>query len=241
MAKKIHIGTSGWYYDHWNKIFYPDELSASKRLSFFADHFNTVEINNTFYRIPTKKAIEDWAKKVPEGFLFSVKASGYITHRKRLKDAKESVSLFFERIKPLKEKLGPILFQLPPSFKINLERLESFTALLPKDHLYTFEFRHPTWYCNETYEVLSKNNFSLCITDLGGHLSEEVLTSDFVYVRLHGPKKAYQGSYGPKGLAAWAEKCSLWKKKRSVFCYFDNDEKAYAVKDALKLKSLLGV
>jgi uncharacterized protein YecE (DUF72 family) len=233
---KIYIGTSGWYYDHWENTFYPEDTAPLERLPYYATQFGTVEINNTFYHLPLEKSVENWYQKVPKNFIFSVKASRYITHLKRLRDPVESTKYFFERLKPLKEKMGPILFQLPPSFKKELERLEEFLSCLEKG-LHTFEFRHSSWYSDDTYDLLKRYSAALCITDLKGKLSPEEVTSKFVYIRLHGPQApAYTGSYGPEKLKAWKKRIEKWSdQKLAVYCYFDNDEKSFATQDAREL------
>lgn len=234
---KIHIGTSGWGYADWD--FYGD-LPDSKRLSFYAKTFKTVEVNTTFYHLPTAKTVKNWDSQVPKSFLFSIKASRYITHIKRLNDARESLSLLYRRIRYLDKKLGPILFQLPPSFHKDMERLEGFVRLLKPKHKYVFEFRSPTWFDDEVYAYLKKNKIALCISDLNGLLSPQEVTANFVYIRLHGPAKAYQGKYGKKRLTSWAQKIQDWvKKKKTVYIYFDNDQKGYAVEDAKTLATLL--
>lgn len=240
MKNKIHIGTSGWSYAHWKENFYPEKMPANQWLNFYGETFSTVEINTTFYHIPSESTVERWYQVVPENFLFSVKASRYITHIKRLKDCKDSVKLFFSSIKKLQTKVGPILFQLPPSFKMDKERLENFIGLLNDKYIYTFEFRHESWYVNEIYDLLNKNKIALCITDLGGKLSPMEVTSNFTYLRLHGPQKAYQGSYGLPKLRLWKKRMNEWiDKKKSVYCYFDNDEKGFAIEDARTLQNLL--
>lgn len=243
MTKKvqIYIGTSGWSYPHWVKVFYPKNVGPTDRLIFFSHSFDTVEINNTFYHVPYESVVKNWYQSVPKQFVFSVKASRYITHLKRLKDPDKTTSLFFKSLKPLKTKLGPILFQLPPSFEKNLERLELFLKHLSKKYLYVFEFRHPSWYTADCYKLLKKYAVALCITDLGGKLSPQKVTTHFTYIRLHGPK-TYRGQYGRKKLAIWKRRINNWKKNKiSVYCYFDNDEKSYAVKDAKILKEILGM
>ncbi len=231
-SKKVHIGTSGWSYPHWKENFFPKELKSTDWLHYYAGYFSTVEINTTFYHLPRETTVKNWYAQVPDDFRFSIKASRYITHRKLLKDCKNSLELFYKVIKDFKEKTGPILFQLPPYFRYSKERLVEFCALLDHDHQYVFEFRHDTWYVDEVYDILSKNKIALCITDLNGHLTPEEFTSNFTYIRLHGPKKAYEGSYGPKGISMWKNKIEKWALDKSVYCYFDNDEKGFAVQDA---------
>ncbi len=239
MSRKheIYIGTSGWSYEHWKENFYPEGLKATDWLSYYSQVFSTVEINTTFYHTPRVTTVEHWNEIVPENFLFSVKANRYITHRKRLHDCKKSLGIFYKSIEKFKTKIGPILIQLPPSFKANKERLIDFVHNLNKKYKYTFEFRHDTWFTDEIYEILTKHNLALCITDLHGKLTPEAVTADFVYIRLHGPQKAYSGSYGPIRLRKWKNKIEAWTKQADVFCYFDNDEKGYAIQDA---KYLLG-
>ncbi len=240
---ETHIGTSGWFYDHWEKVFYPEKLSKSERLGFYSEYFSVVEINNTFYRLPTLKAVENWYSKTPKSFQFSVKVSRYITHLKRLKDCQSSIDKFLKRIGHLKEKLGPLLFQFPPSFHHDIEHLErvkAFIQQLPKEYSYTFEFRHSSWFVEETYALLREFKVALCITDLNGELSPVELTAPFAYVRLHGPKSAYRGSYSFQKLKQWKERILEWKKQNiAAYCFFDNDEKAFAVADALRLKRLI--
>lgn len=237
--KDIHIGTSGWSYEHWKKNFYPEGMPSKKWLHFYSNQFSTVEINSTFYHLPLQSTIRNWHEQVPDHFLFSLKASRYITHLKRLKEGKKSLKLFYKTIADLQNKIGPILFQLPPSFKMDKERLTEFMAQLSADFSYVFEFRHDSWFVEEIYDLLSKNNIALCISDLKGKLSPEIITASFTYIRLHGPKNAYKGFYGLSKLRNWKSKMENWAKDISVFCYFDNDEKGYAIQDAKKLKKMV--
>lgn len=237
---KVYIGTSGWSYPHWKENFYPKDVKSDSWLEYYGGVFPTVEINSTFYRTPYASTIQHWSEVVPDNFIFSVKANRYITHQKRLHDCGERMEFFHKTIEGFGEKLGPILFQLPPSFKNNQERLEEFIQLLKKDHLYVFEFRHPTWYVQEIYDLLAKHDIALCITDLNKVLSPEIVTAHFTYIRLHGPKEAYQGTYGPAQLKAWKKRIQKWmSEKTSVYCYFDNDEKGYAVEDAQTLTDFM--
>ncbi len=236
---RIHIGTSGWHYQHWKGPFYPPDLSGNKFLSYYLNHFQTVEINNSFYRLPQEKTLIQWRDTAPENFIFSLKASRYITHMKKLKDPQESLKIFFKRIVALGDKLGPILFQLPPFWHFNLERLKAFLIALPQKYQYAFEFRNSTWFNNQTYQALAEHGAAFCIYDLAGRLSPKEITADFIYIRLHGPNGPYQGQYTPESLSGWAEDFSQWiKKGHKIFCYFDNDQYGYAVHDALKLQSM---
>ncbi|MBA2369760.1 MAG: DUF72 domain-containing protein [Candidatus Protochlamydia sp.] len=235
----IHIGTSGWSYNHWKENFYPPKLKTTKWLDYYASVFSTVEINTTFYRMPLITTIQNWHEQVPSHFTFSIKASRYITHQKKLKDCAESLTRLYDNIQYFKSKAGVVLFQLPPSFKLNQERLIEFIAFLNHEYQYVFEFRHPTWFCDDIYALLTKNKIALCITDLNGALSPEVITGPFTYIRLHGPKKAYQGSYGGAQLNAWKRKIEKWDSSGlGVYCYFDNDEKGYAIQDAMQLQKM---
>lgn len=237
---RIHIGTSGWHYDHWTGRFYPEELKASEHFAYYQRFFKTVELNSPFYHLPSKETFANWRKATAKDFLFIVKASRYITHNKKLKDPKESLKLLFSHASALKEKLGPFLFQLPSSWKVNHERFEEFLKALSKKYRYVFEFRNPTWYDEDIYALLRKYNCAFCIYELAHHLSPVEVTADFVYVRLHGPGGKYQGNYSEKALREWAEQCREWKKvKKEVFVYFDNDQRAYAAFNALRLLELV--
>lgn len=239
MTKKKFIGTSGWSYEHWKGVFYPADLPAASKLDFYSSQFSVVEINTTFYHMPSQKTVENWYATTPKHFTFAVKASRYITHLKRLKDCQDSIENFLERVGLLKEKLGPILFQLPPSFQRNDERLEAVLSQLPKSLKYVFEFRHASWEVQDVYDLLDRYKVGFCISDLGGKLSPLEVTGSFAYIRLHGPQKAYQGSYSDAQLKKWKERIEAWSShKKNTYCFFDNDEKAYAIFDALRLKSL---
>jgi uncharacterized protein YecE (DUF72 family) len=236
---KIYIGTSGWHYKHWTGTFYPENVKGAAQFPEFLKTFSTVEINNSFYMLPTAKTFDKWREATPKNFVFAVKASRFFTHMKKLIVDKNSIRRFFTRVDHLHEKLGPILFQLPPRWKINAERLKLFLAALPRGYRYTFEFREHTWYTQEVYDILKEYNAAFCIYELEYHLSPLEVTADFVYVRLHGPAKKYQGSYSDKMLKEWAKRCLDWSKaKRDVFIYFDNDQEGYAAFNAKKLIDL---
>ncbi len=236
----IHIGTSGWNYPHWREVFYPEDLPSKKWLDFYGKHFSTVEINNSFYRLPEEEQFTAWRKGVSSDFIFSVKASRYITHMKKLRESGEAVERFMKHVKQLGEKLGVILFQLPPNFSLNLERLESFLDLLPDGHRYTFEFRDRTWWDSGVYEALERKGAAFTIFDLAGEMSPKEVTADFVYLRLHGPGDKYQGSYETKELAGWAGAFSSWARSaKEIYCYFDNDQAGYAARDALRLREMV--
>lgn len=237
--EKIHIGTSGWHYKHWKGTFYPADIKESQQLEAYTRYFDTVELNNSFYMLPAAKTFENWRKATPPGFVFSVKASRYFTHMKKLIVDKASIRKFFTHVSKLEEKLGAILFQLPPKWKVDAERLKTFIAELPDGYRYTFEFREHSWYNEEVYAILRENNCAFCIYELQYHLSPLEVTADFVYVRLHGPGNKYQGSYSEDTLKVWANRCRNWQKKGDVFFYFDNDQEGYAAFNALRLKELV--
>ena len=240
MSAGTHIGTSGWHYDHWEGPFYPSGLPDEDFLEYYAGCFGTAEINNSFYRLPEKETLLRWRDAVPEDFVFSVKASRYLTHMKKLKDPEEPLYRLLDRVSALEDKLGPILFQLPPRWGSNPERLESFLEMLPGDQRYAFEFRDPGWFDDENYELLRSHGTSFCVYDLDGKTSPQEITADFAYVRLHGPDGPYRGRYGAQRLAGWAGTFSAWRKKGlEVYCYFDNDEAGYASQDALRLRQMI--
>lgn len=238
MPKRYYIGTSGWHYNHWIGPFYPPEFKPKDFLGFYIQYFDTVELNNPFYHLPKPQVFKGWHQQTPKGFIFSVKASRYITHVKKLKDAKESVEYFLKSAKNLKEKLGPILFQLPPRWNSNPDRLKEFLDILPKGYLYTFELRDPSWFNEEVYKLLKEYNAALCMYDFNGRLSVKEITADFVYLRFHGPGGKYRGKYSMEFLKQWAQDMKNWKVK-AVYCYFDNDDSGFAVDNAKELKQLL--
>ena len=235
----IHIGTSGWHYAHWVGSFYPESTPDSEFLPYYTHHFRTVEINNTFYQLPAIQTLRDWRKGTPKDFVFSCKGSRFITHMKKLKDPRQSIRRFFRTIEVMGKKLGPILFQLPPRWGINASRLDEFLRVLPKKYRFAFEFRDESWFEQHIYDLLTNNISAFCIYNFAGRWSPEVVTADFVYIRLHGPDGPYQGEYDDKTLRKWAKKCVTWSTLgKDVYCYFDNDQKGYAVKNAMKLKQM---
>jgi uncharacterized protein YecE (DUF72 family) len=237
---QIHIGTSGWSYDHWKGPFYPEHLNNSRMLEYYAQRLRSVEINSTFYRLPELQTLRHWYDSTPQDFRFAVKASRYITHMKKLWEPHKTLPVLLDRIRTLGDKLGPILFQLPPHWHFNGQRLGDFLASLGHEFRYAFEFRDHSWINEHTCELLSRHDAAFCIYELDGYLSPQPLTTDFVYVRLHGPDGAYLGRYDEHTLAGWAETLSAWARNgRSIHCYFDNDQHGYAVQDALRLQAML--
>jgi uncharacterized protein YecE (DUF72 family) len=238
---KILIGTSGWHYKHWLGVFYPAGTRASEMFQFYARHFNTVEINNSFYRLPLATTFDVWRDSSPEGFCYAVKASRFITHMKKLKDPESSSEKFFLVAERLEKKLGPILFQLPPRWKVNVERLSEFLAALPKGHTYVVEFRDESWFVAPVYELLRKYNVAFCIHDFADMKVPNEITADFTYIRFHGPTSAkYFGSYSDAELRTWAKRIKDWRRGlKAAYVYFNNDPGGEAVKNALRLKSFL--
>ncbi len=244
MSKKdyrpVYTGTSGWNYGHWRGPFYPEKMPDHDFLPFYADTLPSVEINNTFYRLPQKAVVAHWRDQVPDDFIFSVKASRYITHVKRLKDPEKSLSKFFDVIQHLGSQLGPVLFQLPPRWKCNVERLSSFLDYLPPEFTFVFEFRDHSWLNSEVYDLLAEHGCNFCIYELNGFLSPKQITSETVYIRLHGPNGPYQGKYSSQQLAGWTGAISQWVNNgKQVFCYFDNDQSGFAAQNALRLYDML--
>lgn len=209
-------------------------------LRWYAERFDTVEINNSFYRLPAVTAFETWCRETAPDFCFAVKASRYITHNRKLTDPESAIEKFISLVERLGNRLGPILFQLPPSWKVNAERLDQFLAALPRTHRYVFEFRNPTWNVDTVYGVLRRHNVAFCIYELAGFQSPIEITADFTYVRLHGPGNKYQGDYSSEALRRWAKRIEAWRRKlQHVFVYFDNDQAGFAAKNASELKHLV--
>jgi uncharacterized protein YecE (DUF72 family) len=236
---EIRIGTSGWHYKHWVGRFYPERWPAAKMLAYYQERFDTVELNNSFYRLPVESGLKQWRASTPLNFLFAAKGSRFLTHMKKLKDAEPGIEKFFARVELLQEKLGPVLFQLPPNFGVNLERLDTFIGALPQSHRYAFEFRDPSWNTPEVCQLLRKHNAAWCSFDLAGYQSPVEITADFAYVRLHGPGGKYQGSYSDEALRAWAARIEEWRRTLgAIYVYFDNDDSGFAAFNALRLKEL---
>lgn len=236
----IRIGTSGWHYRHWVGPFYPEGTPAERFLPYYVDRFDTVELNNTFYQIPATATLSAWRDATPGRFLFTSKASRYITHMKKLKDPEQSLVRFMDAVETLERKLGPILFQLPPRWGVDPERLKAFLRALPPGNRYAFEFRDESWFHSRIYDLLTEHRAAFCIYDLAGRRAPAEVTTDFAYVRLHGPGSAYQGSYDGRTLDGWARRFLHWRDRGiTVFCYFDNDQKGYAALDALRLTEMI--
>ncbi len=239
----IYIGTSGWVYPHWEQVFYPKSLSSKYKLKYFSQHFKTTEVNYSFYRLPKPAIYKDWYSQTPGDFLFSVKASRFITHIKRLKGVNAAWKVFIKNALNLKEKLGPILFQFPPNFKAsdeNIKRLEKFLKFIRDPVSVAFEFRHETWCKQKIYNLLKKYNAAWVIADSPSYPKAEELTADFVYIRMHGSKVLFSSKYTKKELETLAKKIKKWQKQnRDVFVYFNNDALGHAVENAKTLQNLL--
>jgi uncharacterized protein YecE (DUF72 family) len=235
-AASVRVGTSGWHYRHWRGPFYPEDLSPRRMLPFYASHFDTVELNTTFYRLPPPGAAGAWRDATPPGFVFAAKGSRFITHMKKLGEPETALARYFDRIAALEARLGPVVFQLPPQWPLNLDRLAAFLAALPAGR-YAFEFRNASWHVPPVYELLARHRAAYCIYDLAGFQAPLEVTTDFTYIRLHGPGGKYQGSYDERALGEWANRLRGWGL--DAYVYFDNDEAGYAPRNALRLRELL--
>ena len=244
-ASAPRVGCSGWNYASWRGRFYPKGLPARQWLPDYSGQFDTVEVNNTFYRLPERSTFASWSEQVPPGFLVAVKASRYLTHMKRLLDPGEPLSRLLSRVTALGSHVGPILYQLPPTLAIDLPRLESFLRGLPRTAerrrlRHVIEFRHPSWYVSETYALLTRWRAALCLHDKYGSAIAEPFVGPFVYVRFHGTSGRYHGSYSRRALDRWARiLAEPAREGRQVFAYFNNDPEAVATANALTLRDRL--
>ncbi|MDB5667692.1 MAG: hypothetical protein JWL74_642 [Alphaproteobacteria bacterium] len=237
---RVRIGCSGWTYKHWRDRFYPKGLPASRWFAFYAEHFDTVEINNSFYMLPKPETFDKWREQAPPGFRYAVKANRFITQAKKLKDCEEPLERMMPLFRRLGETAGPVLYQLPPRLKLNLERLESFLKLLPNDVTNVFEFRDPSWYVPETLGLLDRYCAAFCVHDMAGSTSERVAVGRSAYVRFHGGTGKYWGRYSDETLLGWTD----WiveqaRSGRQVWCYFNNDIDGHAIHDAQTLKAMV--
>jgi uncharacterized protein YecE (DUF72 family) len=236
----VFIGTSGWVYPHWRGTFYPPEVRQRDQLAFYARHFDSVEVNGTFYRLARAHVCRTWREQTPDGFLFACKGSRYLTHMKRLKENEQGLTRFYEPLAPLREKLGPVVFQLPERFKPDPARLAAFLDAQPEGQRIAFEFRNAEWFRDDVLRVLHERKVALCLYEFAGRQPPLEVTADFVYVRLHGPDGPYQGSYGEDALRGWAGHLSGWRVSGlDAYCYFDNDAHGYAPANARRLQELL--
>lgn len=238
----VTVGTSGWSYDHWKGTFYPEDLPPEKWLAYYAERFRGTEINYTFYQQPEASTLQAWKDTVDPEFCFAVKAHGYLTHRKKLREPEKILPPFLDGLAPLGDQLGPLLFQLPPRWHANPERLDRFLACLREhtDARVAFEFRDPSWIAGAILALLRDYDAAFCIYELEGFQTPLHQTADFVYFRLHGPEEAYCGSYGDDQLQSWADRIREWTAAGlEVYGWFDNDEKGYAPANAAHLQEIL--
>jgi uncharacterized protein YecE (DUF72 family) len=237
---RYYIGTSGWHYDDWRGRFYPEKLPRNKWLEFYAQHFPTVELNNSFYRLPSENAFTSWYDSSPPDFRYAVKVSRFITHIKRLKDCDEALANFMSRARILKEKLGPLLYQLPPSMHRNDETLESFLNILPRGLKHVIEFRHESWLVDEVFDILRQYHAGLCVFDMPELTSPLLATANFAYIRFHGSDSLYSSCYADEELTDWAKRIAdLAKNLESVYIYFNNDVQGFAIRNAETIKRFL--
>lgn len=234
------VGCSGWQYKHWRGDFYPTDVPVARWFEFYAARFDTVEINNSFYRLPEAATFARWAERAPSRFLFAVKASRFLTHMKKLKDPDGPVNLLFDRMRSLGRHLGPVLYQLPPGWKLDRARLEHFLQVLPKGKRHVLEFREPSWYADDVSALLERYGVARCLHDMKGSATGQERVGPFVYVRFHGASGTYSGAYPERRLDRWAE--WLHAQRRAgceVFAYFNNDVGGHAPRDAVTLRRLL--
>ena len=242
MARPVHIGCSGWNYRDWRGAFYPEKLPARRWLEHYATVFDTVELNNTFYRLPTESAVEGWVEHSPRGFRFAVKASRYMTHIKRLREMSTRGQRFFDAIKPLADtpKMGPVLWQLPANFQRDDERLGDALERLPSGR-HCFEFRHESWFAPEVYELLRRHRAALVIGDDPDRpFQSHELTTSWTYIRFHRGNRGRRGNYSTRELEEWRQRIAAWRADVEVYAYFNNDWEAFAPKNALWLRDHLG-
>ena len=239
MKTEYFLGCSGFYYNHWRGLFYPEKLGKAKWLQYYAEHFNTVELNNTFYRFPSESMLQGWYNKTPENFKFTLKANRLITHTRKFNNTEQFTESFYKLANLLREKLLCVLFQLPPFIQKNIELLEKIASQVDPKVTNVVEFRHESWWDSEVYAFMEKKGLVFCTVSASELPETLVATASSVYVRFHGKNGWYKHFYPEEELKGWAEKIKKQNAKR-VFCYFNNDLNANAVKNCQTLKQLLG-
>jgi uncharacterized protein YecE (DUF72 family) len=237
---RVRVGCSGWQYRHWRESFYATAGPMARWFEHYASIFDTVEINNSFYRLPEATTFARWAERAPADFVFSVKASRFLTHMKKLKDPEAPLERFFDRARELGNHLGPVLYQLPPGWKLDVPRLEHFLQVLPRGARHAIEFRDASWYAKEVMHLLRAHGVALCLHDMRGSATDRTRIASFVYVRFHGPTGEYGGGYPHDRLRAWATWLAAQQAEGAdVYAYFNNDVGGHAPRDALTLRGLL--
>lgn len=234
------IGCSGWEYKHWRGDFYPATIPRTRWFERYAATFDTVEVNNTFYRLPEKSTFAAWAARTPRGFLYAIKASRFLTHMKKLKDPEEPLRRLFSRMEPLAAHVGPVLYQLPPGWKLDHDRLEYFLQALPRGFSHALEFRDPSWYADRALRLLDRYGVALCLHDMRGSATGRTRVGPFVYVRFHGATGNYGGGYSDRRLREWAD--WLRRQRRTgveIYAYFNNDVGGHAPRNALTLRRMM--
>ena len=241
MTGAVRIGCSGWSYRDWPGLAYPAGAPSSTWFGHYAAMFETVELNTTFYRLPDATTVEKWRDQAPDGFCYAVKANRYVTQAKKLKDCEEPLARMMAPLRHLETRLGPVLYQLPPRFRVNLERLESFLGLVPKDVTNVFEFRDTSWYTDEVFALLDRHGAGLCAHDMPGSQSPRMAVGPVAYVRFHGGVSKYWGRYSDKALLDWTDWIADQARHgRAVWAYFNNDPEAHAIHDAQTLRGMVG-
>jgi uncharacterized protein YecE (DUF72 family) len=236
----IRVGCSGWQYRDWRGRFYPTGLPTNRWLEFYAERFDTVELNASFYRLQAAATFRAWGRRVPNGFVMAVKASRYLTHTKRLRDPGEPLARLWSRADALGPHLGPVLYQLPPRWDFDAGRLTSFLEAIPAGRPQAIEFRDRSWDTGEAHELLIRAGVALCLHDMPGSKPDPAPVGPFVYLRFHGAGQRYGGRYAGETLRAWAERLQAWREQGlSSWVYFNNDIGGAAPKDAARLRALV--
>lgn len=236
----VRIGCSGWVYQHWRGLFYPADLPVKRWFEFYAEEFDTVEINNSFYRLPKPETFDAWREQAPKGFCYAVKAQRYVTQAKKLKEGEETVPRIMAPIRHLGPTLGPVLYQLPPRFKLNVERLENFLKILPQAVTSVFEFRDTSWYKDEIFALLERHDAGFVAHDMPGSKSPRIAVGPIAYLRFHGGEGKYWGRYSDAALLDWADwVAGQLREGRPVWAYFNNDAEAHAIHDAQTLRAMV--